>query len=913
AIRSAVFDSTLSYTDPAAVVPSFALAVMAVNLCALSFCLFVVCAGLASYIVTLLSGGVRGGPRTRREWLTALPLFVLTGGAFDLAGSEPLMSTAYRILFGCAVLLFTLRLHTQGRARRPLATPGRFLLALGLSGLFLYPLLERHGIQRDRDRVELLAVKLTRPVDGWLSSVVTEALRRFGEEDAVRILEQGRAGEITQLAFSRWAKSVAGSEGYDCRFLVRDPDGAVLSSFALGPEGYFRDHPLLARVPPQPEPVRIHEIGAGIGAARLYSGCVPIRGAAGGLVGWGVVVVAAGQRSLFRGDVPAVLRSVAGRDLEPVSRTVTVSEFREGRLFATDDPALSLRRVLPEGLPRELDASPEGSVWRTETVGGDPRETLYLRRPESRDQVLVLSMAASGCGWTLFGVVRTAVYYLMAVLLLLAGWLVWRHLARIPYRLSFRDRLLGALLFTALVPVVILAIHGRAAVRDRSLEAMADRLQREAAVIASWLVPPGEEELPPLESRISGPLAEKMAGELGTDFGVFTGGRLLAGSRPELYATGILDTRMPGSAYNAIVIEGRRFHLETEQAGMFRYAVGYAPLAGPGNRLLGVVSVPTLYRQEEIDREVSQQHALLFGVYGLVVLATVGIATTFANRIASPIRRLTLATRAVAGGNLDIRMDIPRKEAEIGELAESFETMTRELKRGREELRRAERELAWKEMARQVAHEIKNPLTPMKLSVQHLRQVYRDGAADFARVLEEVSDLMIGQIEALGRIASEFSHFARMPARRPGLCDVNEALKASVHLFEQEGEVLFDLRLAEGLPPVEADPEELRRAFINIIRNGIQAMNNAGRMTVSTDREADGVCIRIRDSGPGMSPEARAKLFEPNFSTKTDGMGLGLAIVKRTVDDLHGTILLENPPGGGMLASITLPGASPGV
>jgi nitrogen fixation/metabolism regulation signal transduction histidine kinase len=323
--------------------------------------------------------------------------------------------------------------------------------------------------------------------------------------------------------------------------------------------------------------------------------------------------------------------------------------------------------------------------------------------------------------------------------------------------------------------------------------------------------------------------------------------------------------------------------------------------------IAGVVSVPTLYRQDELDEEVSRQNALIFGVYAFVLFAIVIIATTFANRIAAPIHRLTEATKKVSRGDLDVNVRVTTSDGEIGELIRAFERMTKDLKRSREELIRFERDLAWKEMAKQVAHEIKNPLTPMKLSLQHLRQTYKDKVPDLDRVFDEVSRTIIEQIDTLGRIASEFSHFARMPKPQLERCDVNNVLAESIHLFDQELNVRFEWNVEKRLPTVLADREELRRAFINIIRNSIQAMENGGRIVITTKQVDTDVVISIQDFGAGIPDELKERLFQPNFSTKTDGMGLGLAIVKKTIDDLNGTITINSEEGEGTTVTIRLP------
>jgi signal transduction histidine kinase len=199
----------------------------------------------------------------------------------------------------------------------------------------------------------------------------------------------------------------------------------------------------------------------------------------------------------------------------------------------------------------------------------------------------------------------------------------------------------------------------------------------------------------------------------------------------------------------------------------------------------------------------------------------------------------------------------------------------------------------------------------MRLSIQHLRRTYLDGAEHFGEILDSVTKTVIEQIDTLSRIASEFSHFARMPRRNLDRLDVGRVIEEAVRLFSQESSVMFDLRIRDGIPPIVADREELRRALINIIRNGIQAMDGTGSILIQSSSEGGGVSISVTDFGKGVPADMLDKLFMPNFSTKTDGMGLGLAIVRKTVEDLHGTVTLKSEEGKGTTVSVWLPAADP--
>ena len=270
------------------------------------------------------------------------------------------------------------------------------------------------------------------------------------------------------------------------------------------------------------------------------------------------------------------------------------------------------------------------------------------------------------------------------------------------------------------------------------------------------------------------------------------------------------------------------------------------------------------------------------------------------------MRDLTAAAHSVGEGKLDVQLPV-RGSGEIPELIGTFNEMVLELKKSREELSRAEREKAWKEMAKQVAHEIKNPLTPMKLSVQHLRQAFKDNAKNLAQLVDEVTETITEQVDKLARIATEFSHFARMPERRFERVNLHELLKETVQLFREVKGIEFTSNFCDTDPILVADRDELGRVFVNMFRNSVQAMERGGAIAVKTEIREGWCHIEVKDTGAGIPPHLLKKVFEPNFSTKTDGMGLGLAIVRKAIEDLNGTIEVRSALGAGTTMQIKLP------
>jgi len=902
-IRSAVFDSTLEFNDPKVIVPSFELGMMVLNLFLISFSLIVVVVGITSFVVTLISGR-----RTETvSWAVTTVVFLGASTLFGMLHPHPLTTTAYRLFFAMGAIVFTLRLHRQVRSRRNILTFSNVFLSLGLSAAFFYPLLDSEVHEKDLSRVRMFASEVLRPVDSWLKFIVDDALKSFTADETLDLLVRGSEADIDKLAFTVWAQSTVSREGHSCLVAFIDSGGTVRSQFSIGGQGVLPSAGSIARNLPLTRVVRVNESGSGINALKTYFGSMPV--AVGDRYLGHAVVVAAAQQSLFRGETPAILRSAGQENLEYFYRPITISEYRKGILFTSNNSSFPTNHRMPDDVLERFKDQSVSSVWAFENIDPDTYETYFVPRSSDSDDVIGLSLRDPGIRWYLFNVVKVLVYYGIVVLMMLTGFLVWEWVRGRRYVFTFRDKLLGAMLITALVPIAISAYYGRMFATERLMQTVTQRLQQETATVGSN-IQQRLESATGSGNPVTPQIAEQLSSDLSTDFNLYIGNELQVSSRPELYEAGILDSRLSGRAYANVFIRGKRFYVQTERIGLYPYAVGYRPLLGSDGSIVGIVSVPTLFRQDELEEEITQRNAFLFGAFALITLITLVLATTLANRIASPIHRLTEATRRVSQGDLDVTVRMQRSDGEIGELVDSFERMTKDLKHGRENLVRFERELAWKEMAKQVAHEIKNPLTPMKLSLQHLRQTYRDKVQNFDQVFEDVSRTMIEQIESLSRIASEFSHFARMPKARLEECDVNAILSESVHLFEQDGKVQFDLTLDPELPPVHADREELRRAFINIIRNGIQAMDNKGRMVIDTRTMGQKITITIKDHGAGISEEVRGKLFEPNFSTKTDGMGLGLAIVKKTLDDLKGTISVESVKGEGTTVTIVLPASA---
>ncbi|MCX8085491.1 MAG: ATP-binding protein [Rhodocyclaceae bacterium] len=296
----------------------------------------------------------------------------------------------------------------------------------------------------------------------------------------------------------------------------------------------------------------------------------------------------------------------------------------------------------------------------------------------------------------------------------------------------------------------------------------------------------------------------------------------------------------------------------------------------------------------------------------LALFAAIALAFFLAARLAKPLLMLAEGTRAVAAGDFTPRATLETDD-ELGILTRSFNEMTQQLREAREARDAAQRAAVWGEVARRLAHEIKNPLTPIQLSAERL-QMKLSGklSPEDAAMLERATKTIIDQVEALKAMVNDFRDYARLPPPKPVALDLNALINEVLELYG-EGAVPITVKLDPSLPRIHADPDQLRQVLHNLIKNAAEALagqNGAGSITVSTESAGEMAELMVADTGSGFPPEILARAFEPYVTTKPKGTGLGLAIVKKIVDDHGGTIRLANRPaeaGGGAEVRVRLP------
>lgn len=935
--RRSVLDSTLDLFARTGLMPPVLVLVV---LCALLLLVLASVLVAASGWAFALKRLERLGPGVSPYALVGGAVVVAAGGGLAYAAFDPDGGLAGPVVlvFAVSSLLLALLRRVQRRLTWEALALRRVLVAvLGLTAL-LYPMLFG-GLQAQRHaRMTDAAAAFDESRDPRALFALTQALTTAEADTSLqRLLEvppdslrdarlEARAADLVRTTL------LGALAGYDVTLAFYRPDGRPAGRFSDAPalsgramqEARDADDFSLLRAMHQErqgEGPTVEPITGERDADRFqYLGVIPL-----GEAGW---VLARAEPQSVSQDLatpfPRVL--LPAGDGMSGERELAVALFRDGVLVRGVGRDFGRYR-LEDDVLRRLRTQPV--LWRTERVRGEPFTTRYERQaqgfapdpgspPGGTQRVVAVRGPALSLFDHLFFLLRLAIAGLLVGLPLWAfGLLMRRRAGLLPApRPRFQDRVLNAFLGVGVLSVAAVGFVGMGVLRGENERAVESWLRQHLERVEETLAldaQPGELPYQVLERTA----VDSLARRVGLDLNVYRGGELVQSSRPALVRDRLISTRLPGEAYRSLVYDGFRFTTTAEAVGRFPYAAGFRALPDESGRPRYVISVPTLPEQERIEEEQARMVAYLFGALLLLVCIVLATAYALAQALARPIARLREGLRNVARGQFQATIPVTSRD-EIGDLVRTFNETQEQLAESRRRLTQQERQLAWREMARQVAHEIKNPLTPMKLSVQHLRRAYDDLDADerppegrFTRLFDRVTRTLIEQIDALARIAGDFSSFARLPQRILEPLDLNSVVEEAARLMQEEEGAEIVLALAPEPLVLQADREELRRVYINLMKNALQAMSDSDEkeVHVTTARSADGreALSRVADRGTGIPEALRPRIFEPNFSTKTSGTGLGLAIVRKAVEEHGGRIDFETEEGVGTTFHLALP------
>lgn len=374
-------------------------------------------------------------------------------------------------------------------------------------------------------------------------------------------------------------------------------------------------------------------------------------------------------------------------------------------------------------------------------------------------------------------------------------------------------------------------------------------------------------------------------------------GKLLAASRPEIFTRGLQSTRINPEAYKMLKFDNQLYFLTEEKLGNLTYNSSYAPLVLDQNQLFGFINLPSFARQYEAEKSYYLLFSAFINLFVLLGILGTLLALLLSRILIKPLAVLqtNLATIQIGKPNTKITWKI---DDELGLLIKEYNKMIDKLEQSTILLKHSERESAWREVARQIAHEIKNPLTPMKLNVQYLEKAYVENDPNFEEKIKNISASLVMQIDTLDKVAEMFSDFAKTKNENFEKVDLLKTVNSSMSLFKNNNSIKFEINTEEKISEysILAYEKDILRVFNNLIKNSIQSLEGkpSGKIEISFKSDEKHIFIEVADNGKGMTDDAKANIFQPYFTTKTGGTGLGLAIVKNIMNEIGGEITFES-------------------
>ncbi|MBS7566596.1 GHKL domain-containing protein [Mucilaginibacter sp. Bleaf8] len=475
-------------------------------------------------------------------------------------------------------------------------------------------------------------------------------------------------------------------------------------------------------------------------------------------------------------------------------------------------------------------------------------------------------------------------------------------------RILYKTRIQFSMIFAVVVTLALVGIITFLSIKDQYQDQQDEAISEKVTRIADKLENnfTGSIQDPDEEAQVE---FNSIAADFSTDLSLFDSrGRLLFSSQPKIYSFGILKRYMNAKAYVMLSRLQKSVFVNDEKVGTLNYKSAYAPIRNNKNVTVAYLQLPSFSDEAEYRDRIGTFLNDLINIYALIFIAIGLFAVVVARQITTPLSFIQQnLSKTVYGKKIEpIKW---RRDDEIGALVTEYNKMIAALENSASRLAQSERESAWREMAKQVAHEIKNPLTPLKLGLQLLEKSWKDKDPKFDLKFERFNKSFVEQIESLSSIASEFSAFAKMPDTRMEKLDVFETLGQAIIIFKHMDNITIAFNRPEQPYFIKADRDQLLRCFNNLLKNAIEAMSpdRMGLIEVTYILSTNQVLINIKDNGNGIPENLRTKIFEPNFTTKSSGTGLGLAFVKNSIENAGGKVWFETEIGHGTTFHLNFP------
>lgn len=867
--RSIVYDSSLRYFLGDSIIPGKEVTLMNVCIVLASFTLI----ALATLIFNrLIESWILLLRRAFNDNLSKVKSSVITLAGWVIPGltiifyfltrdSEliPLFpSTLLMIVFLISVITI--------RKKRSSLVLNLIIISLATSVASIV-LLSKFNEDLEKDSLKKIALEINRPTTTFMRFLVQQSL-----SVALKQQFEPSAGERTLdgMAFRIWSGSILNGEVFPCKITIYKGNKIldIFSPFGIPALNDFEDTPDSSLTD-----LSIREVDIGDGS--IISGVIPVE--IYDSTGYFTVV------SILRRDfqvpgagIPEFLRP----DANPVNdiidlRRMSIFKFKNNSPQGNFGELQLPERIL-NSINRKVIQGRHEEMFRTVVDGSDASVFFSYSLLEDSDQLTILILKDKDPVRILFNFFKLFFLHSIFIFSLLVVFILIRIKIIIANFFRFRFQLTASFLVISTIPILALGIF------NRDNQASADEKNRYITLKSR-----SEKVKQMIQNRDT---STTNSLPVGIPFILFKNGAVYKISSNELRAPLIPSISMLPASVSGLISLKDVFLAQSIDRYKY-YSLSRSWVSGSD---VYSVLVNDISDRDEQSLSLLEFDVFLFGVYSLAIILTTLFATALSGRISSPIIKLTRVANSVALGNFEYEISSTSR-GEIGELIRGFRYMTDELRKNQDEIALLEREAAWKEMAKQVAHEVKNPLTPMKLSVQHLLSAQKDNAPDLPALTDKILNSLLKQIEILNQTASEFSRFAKMPGFDPHKIEIVSLISEVKDLYTGSPTRLnFSTSLTEAF--IKGDESFFKRSVINLIRNAVQA--GASSVNISLSQPNDEYEILVSDNGKGIPAENRDKIFEINFTTKATGTGLGLKLTQRFVESAGGTIeLLDKRPG----------------
>ncbi len=884
AVRGSVFDTTLRYFQSTSLSLTLPHLLMHTNILLLGLISLLGSSAFVMIILQYIRGSLQ---KLKPEQFIYLFIFMSAGIVlFHYLQNTPQLTIPIKILQLCFVMVCVYALINLEIKRIT-----EFVLFYITASIFSVAALLFYNTELEKSSLKTTANIISRYDDDWYKSLIKETLlSNFTRIESEKAFKNIRTN-FNSSAFKIWSKSQLQQEAINSSVNFISLSGNLLGGFgsiypSISLDRFIDTNTII-------EEIQIFEEPTESESQKLIRGIFPVKDEF-AFLGYIDVSIFADINDFGFSSHPTFISTGKLNEKAILKlNKLMILDYRNAELkivYGNLNPNLNFNRTI-------LNAkfTDNNDTW-IEINFNDADYLIYLKKFQVNkiDRILAVALREKELSISLFDFFKVFFSHSLILIGILLIYFIYFYQTEFKYQFDLRKKLLFAFLIISVIPLILTAFYFRNLTEEKNEIAIYYKLGKRAFSI--------DEYLNDNFSIFNGTnIYQRAADDLNINFTVYRQNIVEYSTNDLIYDVGLLPKIINPKAYDELILKGSQEILVSESVDKFKFNSFYYKTSLINGDI--IIKVTDGFNNILLPFSGSEVDVFLFGFYSLAVLLIIIFSAIFANQISRPLRKITMATKSVAAGDLSLELKTNAK-GELGDLVSGFQFMIRELKKNQTILAEIEREEAWKEMAKQVAHEIKNPLTPMKLSVQQLIAAFNDKSDKFNGLFQKVTATLLNQIETLKNIATEFSNFARMPKLKLEQINCVEIINQSINLFTDENITIIFNRIEDNLI-VNGDSEQLRRTIINLIRNSIQA--EATKITLDLIEEINNYELIISDNGTGISQDNLPKIFEPNFTTKKEGMGLGLSLARRYLRSTGGDILIEKASEHGTIIKLIFP------